>query len=89
MYISIHPDRLARKSRGGCGYRNLKINIFIRKSRHLVIEAEPVLADRLRCEDIITLTLLAPLQDDLLSWADDGVVDIERAARLDLGTVSI
>lgn len=78
-------DRLAGfgASRGST-YGNLEINQFLRKRRHLVVEAEAVFTDGLRGEDEIALALLCVLHDDLLARSDDGVIDIERAAGLDL-----
>lgn len=64
--------------------RNLKVHKLLGKCAHLVVEAERVVADLLRREDKVALSLLFALQDDLSARALDSVVDIERATRLNL-----
>jgi hypothetical protein len=65
-------------------YCNLKIHQFLRKSTHLIIEAKPKLANIIRRKHKIALSLLLAGHDDAFAWADDRVVDVEGAARLDL-----
>ena len=69
----LSPIREAGRGR----YSNLKIDQLLGKRRHLVIEAESVLAQLLRSEDKVALPLLLPVHDDLLAGSDDGVVDIK------------
>lgn len=73
---------------GETTYRNLKIYHLLRKSRHLIVKAEPVLANGLSGEDEIALPLLLPVDNYLLTRADDRVIDVEGAARLYLQGIS-
>jgi hypothetical protein len=68
-------------------YGNLKIDQLLSKCAHLVVEAEPVLADLVGREYKVALALLGTVEDDLLvstvaSGPDDRVVDIKRSTRL-------
>lgn len=65
-------------------YRDLKVNDLLGESRHFVVEAEAVLARVVRGEDEVALALLGALHHAVLVGADDLIVDIEAAARLDL-----
>lgn len=71
---------------GGDTHRNLEIHHLLGKCRHLVVEAELVLADALRRENKVALSLLRPVYDDLVARRGDGEVDIERTTGLDLYT---
>ena len=65
-------------------YRDLEVHRLLRKGAHLVVEAEAVFARVVGREDEVTLALFGAVEDHLLVGARDGVVDVERAARLDL-----
>lgn len=65
-------------------YRDLEIDNLLRKSRHIIVEAEPVLANALGREHKIALSFLGAIQDHLFAGSDNGVVDIEGTAGLDL-----
>jgi hypothetical protein len=65
-------------------YRNLKIYHLLRKSAHLIIKAEPILAHIIRRKHKVALSLLRAVEDDLVRGARDRVVDVEGAAGLDL-----
>jgi hypothetical protein len=65
-------------------YRNLKIHHLLRKSAHLIIEAEPILAHIIRRKHKVALSLLCAVEDDLVRGARDRVVYVEGAAGLDL-----
>jgi hypothetical protein len=56
---------------------NLKIDVFLGKCAHLVVEAERVLSNQLRSEDEVALSLFFALQDDLSAGTLNEVVDIE------------
>lgn len=68
----------------GSTYRNLKIHHLLREGAHLIVEAELVLPDLVRREHEVTLSLFCPIQYNLLAGAYHRVVDVERAAGLDL-----
>lgn len=68
----------------GRTYSNLKVDEFIGKSAHLVVEAERVLSGRLCSEDEVALSFLLAADDDLAIRTLDNVIDIERTTRLDL-----
>jgi hypothetical protein len=70
-------------------YGNLKVHHLLGECRHLVVEAELVLANALRCEDEVALALLGTVQDDLAAGRGHGEVDIEGAAGLDLDRAGI
>ena len=70
-------------------YSDLEIHHLLRKSTHLIIETEAVLARVIRREHKIPLSLLAPFQHELVVRPDNRVVDIERATGLDLFTIRI
>lgn len=65
-------------------YSDFKINHLLSKSRHLIVKAEGVFAVTLGSEDMITLSLLRSIQNDLAARRSHGVIDIEGAARLNL-----
>jgi hypothetical protein len=69
-------------------YGNLKVDNFLSKCAHLVVEAEAVLARLVGREDKIALPLLGAVQYDPLLGPNNRIVDIERAARLDLEAAS-
>jgi hypothetical protein len=79
--------RNAKEGKGGgrvpiCGcrvrpYGNLKVYHLVRKGRHLVVEADSVIAFVPRRKDEIPLPLLGPCHHDLFPRPDDAVVDIE------------
>lgn len=56
---------------------NLKVDEFLGKCAHFVVEAERVLSNQLRSEDEVALSLFFALQDHLSTGALDEVVDIE------------
>ena len=71
----------------GCriqAYGNLKVNHLLRVCAHVVVEAELVLADLVGGEDKVALALLLALHDGLGAGASHIIVDIERAAGLNL-----
>ena len=68
-------------------YRNLKIHHLVRECRHFVIEAEPILSWILRGEDEITLPFFLPFHYFLVIGPVYRIVDIERAAGLNLTTL--
>lgn len=76
-------NRLPGNERGE-PYRYLKIHHFLRKRRHLVVEAKPVLANTLSCEHEVTLSLLGTLHNDFLARADNRVIHIEGTTGLNL-----
>jgi hypothetical protein len=65
-------------------YGDFKVDHLLGESGHLVVEAEGVFAVALRSEDVVALSLLCSIQDDLAARRSHGVVDIEGAARLNL-----
>jgi len=70
-------------------YGNLEIHHLLGKCRHLIVEAELILADALGSEDEVALALLGAVQDDLAAGRGHGEIDIEGAAGLDLHRVNI
>jgi hypothetical protein len=56
----------------GTTYSDLEIHHFLRERRHLIVEAEPILA------------FLCPIKYHLLCGSVHNVIDIEGAAGLDL-----
>lgn len=76
-----HPRWKKKKKKT---YRNLKIHKLLRKRRHFIAEAEAILANALRGKHEIALALLCSIQNDLFEGTGDQVVNVERAARLDL-----
>ena len=70
------------KARGT--YRDLKVHELLCPGAHLVVEAEPVLADIIRREHKITLLLLLALQNDTFLRSHDFVIDIEGSTGLNL-----
>ena len=68
----------------GPTYRNLEIHDLLSKGRHVIVEAEPVLSNTLGSEHKVALSLLGAVEDNLFAGADNGVIDIEGTARLDL-----
>lgn len=77
-----------KRARTGTGtgttYSDFKVNHLLSESRHLIVEAERVFAVTLGSEDMITLSLLRSIQNDLAARRSHGVIDIEGAARLNL-----
>ncbi len=71
-----------------CTYANLEVDVFVRVRAHLVAEAELVLARVGGREDVVALSLVQALEDDLAGGAGHIVVDVERAARLNLSASS-
>ena len=69
--------------------RNVKVDVFLGKRAHLVVEAERVLAGLLGRKDKVAAPLLFALENDLATRALDDVVDIKRTARLDLQWESV
>lgn len=65
-------------------YGNFEIDQLLRKRAHLVIKTKPVLPCLRSRKHEIPLPLLLVLHDDFLVRAHDAIIDIERAARLDL-----
>lgn len=66
-----------------CTHRNLKVHNLVRKGRHRVVEAEPVLSCLLCCEHIVSLPLFLAAEHNLLlvgllSWSVYMVVDYTR-----------
>ena len=59
---------------------NLKVDKLLRVSAHFVVEAKFVVADLVSREDEVALTLLFPVQNDLIPWTGDIVVYIEGTA---------
>jgi len=70
-------------------YGNLEIDKLFGKCAHLVAEAKRVLANLLRRKSKVALALLFALQDDLVLGSLDKVVNIKRAAGLDLDSASV
>lgn len=68
----------------GVTYSNLEVNHLLGESRHLIVEAERVFTVALGSEDVVTLSFLRTVQDDLAAWCSHGVVNIEGATRLNL-----
>ena len=52
----------------GATYGNLEINHLLGERRHFIVEAELVLADALRREYEVALSLLFFSSDDLVAW---------------------
>lgn len=65
-------------------YRDLEINHLLNPCTHLVVEAEPVFALFLSCEDEVALALFRALHYRSFIGTDDAVINIERATRLHL-----
>ncbi len=63
----------------GGPYRYLEVHHLVRKCRHLVIEAHPVLSAILSGEDKIALSFLLVRHDNLVTGAYNLIIDIERA----------
>lgn len=63
---------------------NFEIDKFLGKCAHLVVEAERVVANLLRGEDKVALSLLFALKDDLSTGSLDKVIDIKRTTGLNL-----
>jgi hypothetical protein len=73
-----------KRARSRTTYSDFKIDHLLSESRHLIVKAEGVFAMTLGSEDVITLSLLRSIQNDLAARRSHGVIDIERAARLNL-----
>lgn len=65
-------------------YRNLEIHVFLGKRRHLIVEAKLIFPDILGRKHKVSLTFLDSTQNHLPIGGYHGVIDIERAAGLDL-----
>jgi len=65
-------------------YGDLEVHHLVRERRHFIVEAESVLARVLRSEDEITLSFFLSFHYFLVIWSIYRVIDIERAAGLDL-----
>ena len=65
-------------------YRNFKIDHLLRKRRHWVFEAEPIISQFIRREDEVALPFFHILQDNLIAGAEDRVIDVKWTTRLDL-----
>lgn len=63
-------------------YRNFKVHHLICKGRHLIVEAEAVLAGVLRRKDEVSLAFFLPFHDFLVIRTIYRIVDVEGAARL-------
>lgn len=85
---SVMGSRLWLADLGACKeertYGDFKIHDFLREGAHLVVEAEPIFSCVGGGEYKVALALFLVLHDYLLVRAYHTVVDIERAARLDL-----
>lgn len=67
-----------------CTYCDLEIDHLLCKRRHLIIETESVLPDTLSREYEVALALLASFRNNIIARSDNGVIDIERTAGLNL-----
>jgi hypothetical protein len=65
-------------------HRDFKVHHLLRKGRHVVVKTKPVLPNTLGSKYEITLPLFGAINDGFVTWSNNSVVDIERAARLDL-----
>jgi len=63
-------------------YSYLEIHSLIRYRTHPVVETKSILADIVRGEDEIALTLFLAVDDGLVARPDHAVVDVEGAAGL-------
>lgn len=80
---------LRQQSGGGRGPSraldgDFEVDVLVSEGGHGVGEAEGVLAGGLRGEDVVALTLFFAGEDLFFGGAEDGVVDVEGAAGLDL-----
>ena len=79
---------LLRQERGrraaGALDLDLEVDVLVREGGHGVGEAEGVGAHRLRGEDVVALPLFLAREDLSVVRVEDGVVDVEGAAGLDL-----
>lgn len=82
--MTTSREKGGERTRSDKTYRNLKVHHLLRKRRHLIVEAEPILPDTLRRKYKISLSLLGAIQNDLFAGGDYRVIDIERTAGLDL-----
>jgi hypothetical protein len=62
---------------GGSAYSDFKIHHLLRKRAHLIVKAEPILADIICREHKISLSFLRSIQYNLVCGPDDAVVDVE------------
>lgn len=79
-WIGMEKERRGTK----VTYSDFEIDEFLLESTHVVIEAETILSHLLRRKHEITLPLFRPIHYNFFIWSLDLVVDIERAAGLDL-----
>lgn len=70
--------------RGWISYSDLKVYHLLSKSRHIIRETKTVIADFIHRKNKVSLPFLRSLKDDFIVGAGHLVVDIKRAARLDL-----
>jgi hypothetical protein len=63
---------------------NVKVDELVREGGHVVLEAEGVLADGVRRQDVVALSLALAVQQHLLVRVLDVKVNVEAAAGLDL-----
>lgn len=61
-------------------YGNFKVDDLLGVCAHVIVEAEFVIANFLRSEDKVTLTLLLANKNDLALRTSNFVVEIERAS---------
>jgi hypothetical protein len=62
------------------GYGDFKVYYFLSKSRHIIRKTKGIFSRLLSGKHEITLSFLLTIQDDLLKWILDFVVDIECAS---------
>jgi hypothetical protein len=65
-------------------HRDFKVHHLLRKRRHVIVKTKPVLPDTLGSEYKIALSFFGAIDDGFVAWSNNSVVDIERAASLDL-----
>jgi hypothetical protein len=65
-------------------YSNLKVHHLLRKRAHLIVEAKLIFPHIIRRKHKVALSLFRAIKDKLVHGTDNRVVDIERAAGLDL-----
>jgi hypothetical protein len=77
--------RLCRRLAPGFALNHdVEIDELVRQGRHVVLEAEPVLSHSIRSQDVVTLPLALPVEENLVVGILDFEVDIEGPSRLDL-----
>ena len=63
---------------------DVEVDELLGQRRHVVLEAERVLSDRVRGEHVVALPLARAVEQDPVVWIADLEVDVELAAGLDL-----